>query len=236
MRLVELEAVVLQRKRINTQDCYLTLFSRQMGRVDVFARNANHPKSPLTSGSSPFSYGLYQVSGKGSLQLRSIELKESFYGLRENFESMLMGSFFSKLMLSFFQEKQVSQAAFELFVNMLTLLQKFPVYKEKLLVYFEAHLIEIQGIQPDLSCVKEGDEGYYLSMETGEAIRAQGKDETKELLLWKAALEMNLSTFLNHPWDEDLLEKTWRMMENYLHLHLGVDVPTLHRELSDYMT
>ena len=235
MRLIELEAVVLQRKKINTQDCYLTLFTRQMGRVEVYARNANHPKSPLSSGSGPFSYGLYQVSGKGSLQLRSVELRESFYGLRENFESMLMGSFFSKLMLNFFQENQVSQDAFELLVNMLSLLQKFPVYKEKLLVYFEAHLIDLQGISPDLSCVKEGDRGYYLQMETGEVKESQNGEHTKELLLWRKALEMPLAKFLNTPWEQKELEDCWSMMERFLHLHLGVDVPNLHRQISDYL-
>lgn len=235
MRLLELEAVVLQRKKINTQDCYLTLFSRQMGRVEVFAKNANHPKNPLMSGSSPFSYGLYQVSGGSSLQLRSIEIKESFYGLRENFESMLMGSFFSKLMLSLFHEKQVSQDAFELFINMLTLLQKFPIYKEKLLVFFEAHLIEIQGISPDLSCVIQGEKGYYLSMETGEAIESGDQNATQELLLWKSALELRLPAFLNYPWEEAVLQRTWSMMESYTHHHLGVDIPSLHREISDYM-
>lgn len=232
MRQIELEGVVLQRNKINDQDCYLRVFTKQMGRVEIYARGANHPKNPLNIGSSPFCYGLYQVSGN-KLQLRSVEVIDSFYDLRNDFEVMLMASFFSKSFLFLFQERQVSVEAFELMINTLSVLKKFPVLKEKLLAYFLARIIKILGIMPDLECVERSANGYKLLVEMGEA--QVGGEDTEVLLLWRDASHMKMSVFLNLALEDKDLEKAARLMESYLHVHMGADLPALHREMSDYL-
>ena len=232
MRQIELEGVVLQRNKINDQDCYLRVFTKQMGRVEIYARGANHPKNPLNIGSSPFCYGLYQVSGN-KLQLRSVEVIDSFYDLRNDFSVMLMASFFSKSFLFLFQERQVSVEAFELMINTLSVLKKFPVLQEKLLAYFLARVIKILGIMPDLECVERTANGYKLLVEMGEA--QEGGEDTEVLLLWRDASHMKMSVFLNLALESKDLEKAARLMESYLYVHMGADLPALHREMSDYL-
>lgn len=232
MRQVELEGVVLQRNKINDQDCYLKVFTRQMGMVDIFARGANHPKNALNIGSSPFCYGLFQVSGQ-KLQLRSVDVIDSFYDLRKDFSVMLMASFFSKAYLLLFLEKQVSIEAFELMVNSLSILKKFPLLKEKLLAYFLARVIKVLGLMPNLDCVERTSRGYQLSVETGEAL--ENGEDTEALLLWRDASQMKMSMFLNLILEEKALDQAARLMEKYLYVHMGTDLPALHREMSDYL-
>ncbi|HZK09733.1 MAG TPA: DNA repair protein RecO [Clostridia bacterium] len=232
MRQIELEGVVLQRNKINDRDCYLRVFTRQMGKVDIFARGANHPKNALNIGSSPFCYGLYQVSGR-KLQLRSVEVIDSFYDLRNDFSIMLMASFFTKSYLYLFQEKQVSVEAFELIINSLSVLKKFPALKDKMLAYFLARIIKIMGLMPDLDCVKRSTNGYMLQVEMGEA--QEGGEDTEALLLWRDASNMKMSAFLNLSLDSKDLEKAARLMEGFIYAHLGADLPTLHQEMSEYL-
>ncbi len=232
MRSLELEGVVLQRKKINDQDCYLSVFTRQRGRVEIYARGANHPKNPLNVGSSPFSYGLYQTSGS-RLQLRSVMVIDSFYNLRKDFSVMLMASFFSKSYLYLYGENQPSIEAFELLVNSLSVLKKFPLLKEKLLVYFLANTVRILGIMPDLSCIKEGEIGYKLLVETGEVI-AQGRDG-EALLIWQNAINMKISSFLNLNHNNEDLEKLVEIIEEFVYKQMDVNLPALHREMKNYL-
>lgn len=232
MRSMELEGVVLQRKKINDQDCYLSVFTKQRGRVEIYARGANHPKNPLNVGSSPFCYGLYQVSGS-RLQLRSVLVKDSFYNLRMDFSIMLMASYFSKSFIYLFQENQASVEAFELIVNSLSVLKKFPALKDKLLVYFLASIIRILGIMPDLSCIKEGESGYKFLVDTGELL-PQGRDG-KALLIWQRAANMKISYFLNLPFKDEDLEKVAGIMELFVYKQMDVDLPALNKEMKDYL-
>lgn len=232
MRSMELEGVVLQRKKINDQDCYLSVFTKQRGRVEIYARGANHPKNPLNVGSSPFCYGLYQVSGS-RLQLRSVLVKDSFYNLRKDFSIMLMASYFSKSFIYLFQENQASVEAFELIVNSLSVLKKFPALKDKLLVYFLASIIRILGIMPDLSCIKEGESGYKFLVDTGELL-PQGRDG-KALLIWQRAANMKISSFLNLPFKDEDLEKVAGIMELFVYKQMDVDLPALNKEMKDYL-
>lgn len=232
MRSMELEGVVLQRKKINDQDCYLSVFTKQRGRVEIYARGANHPKNPLNVGSSPFCYGLYQVSGS-RLQLRSVLVKDSFYNLRKDFSIMLMASYFSKSFIYLFQENQASVEAFELIVNSLSVLKKFPALKDKLLVYFLASIIRILGIMPDLSCIKEGESGYKFLVDTGELL-PQGRDG-EALLIWQRAANMKISSFLNLPFKDEDLEKVAGIMELFVYKQMDVDLPALNKEMKDYL-
>lgn len=232
MRSMELEGVVLQRKKINDQDCYLSVFTKQRGRVEIYARGANHPKNPLNVGSSPFCYGLYQVSGS-RLQLRSVLVKDSFYNLRKDFSIMLMASYFSKSFIYLFQENQASVEAFELIVNSLSVLKKFPALKDKLLVYFLASIIRILGIMPDLSCIKEGESGYKFLVDTGELL-PQGRDG-EALLIWQRAANMKISSFLNLSFKDEDLEKVAGIMELFVYKQMDVDLPALNKEMKDYL-
>ncbi|NLY72943.1 MAG: DNA repair protein RecO [Tissierellia bacterium] len=232
MRQYELEGVVLKRNKINDSDCYLSIFTRQRGRVEVFARGANHPKNALNIGSSPFSYGLYQVSGN-KLQLRSVMVLDSFYDLRKDFSVMLMASFFSRSYIYLFQENQTSVAAFELLVNSLSVLKKYPMFMDKLLVYFLANLIEILGIMPDLDCVNLEGPGYQLLVETGEVV--EGGSEAEVLVLWREANRLKMSTFLNLNLDDELVKRAPGLMEQFIYTHLGANIPALHKEMEEYL-
>ncbi|NLL23209.1 MAG: hypothetical protein GX260_05450, partial [Tissierellia bacterium] len=37
MSFYEVQGIVLRRKKINTRDCYLSILTREMGRIEVFA-------------------------------------------------------------------------------------------------------------------------------------------------------------------------------------------------------
>lgn len=241
MRLFETDAVVLRRKKITANDCYLSLFTRSLGRVEVFARNGNHPKSPLLAGSQPFVYGLFSLSGSSSISLRAVEVHNNFYRLRENFDQMLMASYLAQILLQLTQERESNKVLFETLVNSLALLEKFPELSQAILVYFYAVCIKQLGIKPQIdSCVICGEtkelvfdiaEGGCLCQEH----QTEGSFDASDVVpLLDLAFHLSIKDFLNRKPDEELVLRLQRLQEDYLDFHLDSRLRETRTQLEDY--
>ncbi len=74
-------------------DRILTLFTREMGRIDARARGCRRPKSPLLACSQPFVFGEYQIfAGKERYTIDQCDVRETFYPLREDIDRFAVGS------------------------------------------------------------------------------------------------------------------------------------------------
>ena len=49
--IIQTEAIVIRSTKYSDSDCILTLFTRKMGKLGVYSKNARLMKSPLMSGS-----------------------------------------------------------------------------------------------------------------------------------------------------------------------------------------
>lgn len=241
MRLLETDAVVLRRKKITANDSYLTLFTRSLGRLEVFARNGNHPKSPLLAGSQPFVYGLFSLSGSSSIQLRGVEVHNNFYRLREDFDQMLMASYLAQILLHLTQERESNQLLFEGLVNCLALLEKFPELRESILVYFYAVCIKQMGIKPQIdSClVCQSTPASYFDIAQGGSLCAEhhtdSSFEAPELLaILDQAIRLSIKDFLNRKFDEELMLRLQTFQEDYLDFHLESHLREARTHLEDY--
>lgn len=241
MKLYETDAVVLRRKKITANDCYLSLFSRTLGRIEVFARNGNHPKSPLLAGSQPFVYGLFSLSGSSAVSLRAVEVYNNFYHLREDLDRMLMASYFAQVILQLTEERQSNKVLFETLVNCLTLLEKFPDIRQAILVYFYAVVLKQMGIKPQIeSCLVCGaTEGLLFDIEQGGSLclehQTEKSFEASDLMeLLTTAFSLNIKDFLNRLPEDELCERLQRLVEDYLDFHLDTHLRETKNQLEDY--
>lgn len=241
MRLHETEAVVLRRKKITANDCYLTLFTRSLGRVEVFVRNGNHPKSPLLAGSQPFVYGLYSLSGSQSFQLRSVIVQSNFYNLRADLDTMLMASYLAQVVLQLTEERESNKPLFESLVNSFSLLEKFPELSQAILIHFYAVCLRQMGIKPETeNCVicGETDAPWFdiasggrvcKEHQTESSFEAQDQVETLQL-----ALNLSIKDFLNRRKADEDLELLARLIEDYIDYHLESHLKDTRNQLKDY--
>lgn len=241
MSTFESAGVVLRRKKINAFDCYLTVFSRAMGRIEVYARNANDPKSPLNKGAQPFVYALFSLSGSKQFSLRSVEVYDSFYGLRTDTEQMLMASLLSQVVLQLFAERESNKTIFEAIVNSLSLFHKFPAYMASSFLHFYGVCLKELGIKPHvdtcMSCAVK--EAYYFDIPAGgvycEAHQESTSIYAKEtVLMLRRLFSEDLKTFLNRrPGAEDV-ELTLNQIEEYIDHHLETQLKQTRQKLDEY--
>ncbi|HHT20668.1 MAG TPA: DNA repair protein RecO [Tissierellia bacterium] len=241
MRLHETEAVVLRRKKITANDCYLTLFSRSMGRVEVFARNGNHPKSPLLAGSQPFVYGLFSLSGSKAFQLRSVIVHDNFYHLRSDISTMLLASYLAQVVLALTQERESNKVLFEALVNSLALLEKFPELGDAILVHFYAVCLTQLGIKPATeACAvcSEPDAPWFDVAAGGRVCQEHQTDQSfeasEQIALLDSALSLRVKDFLNRHSQEEELCSLQRLIEDYIDYHLDTQLRETRNQLQDY--
>lgn len=241
MRLHETEAVVLRRKKITANDCYLTLFTRSLGRVEVFARNGNHPKSPLLAGSQPFVYGLFSLSGSKSFQLRSVIVHDNFYHLRSDLDTMLLASYLAQVILQLSEERESNKVLFESLVNSFALLEKFPELGDAILVHFYAVCLKQLGIKPATEgcAVCSDTDAPWFDIASGGRVCQEHRSEQsfeapEQVALLDSALSLRVKDFLNRNFSSEELKVLQRLMEDYIDYHLDTHLRETRNQLQDY--
>jgi DNA repair protein RecO (recombination protein O) len=159
MKLVSLlktHGLVLKNINFGEADKIITLFSNNLGKIQVLAKGCRKPKSRLLSASQMFCLGEYVLfKGKGSMYILSqCDVQQTFYNLRTNLERLGAASYILNLCQEVIQEQEGNTPLFALTVSCLSLLcysdtQSFVIVKA-----FEVKMLSIIGYKPHTtSCV-----------------------------------------------------------------------------------
>ena len=81
--IIQTEAIVIRSTKYSDSDCILTLFTRKMGKLGVYSKNARLMKSPLMSGSQIFAYSNVTINTRdGKYRLSNADLISNFYKIQ----------------------------------------------------------------------------------------------------------------------------------------------------------
>ena len=90
--LIKTKGIVIHVMPIKDHDKRIILFSKDYGKMVVFANGAKRSKSPLLAGTQPFVFGeFYMMEGRDSYTLRSVEITETFYNIRNDMNTLAYG-------------------------------------------------------------------------------------------------------------------------------------------------
>lgn len=140
------QAVVLKRTRMQDSDMMITLFTQKAGVMQVVAKGARHPKSPLSAPTHPFVYGQFSIStGDSYNRLGNAEITDSFYHVREDLETLAYASYFCELTEKSMKEGQGNKNHFIQLVEFLNLLNTKDVDLRLARVAFEIKVLKSLG-------------------------------------------------------------------------------------------
>jgi len=116
--------IVIRAVNYKDNDRMLTLFTRELGRVDACARGCRRAKSPLLPASEPFVYGEFQLfAGRGErYSVDQCDVRESFFRIREDVERLTAGSCMLALAQDAIQPSQPDERLFSLLYHALSFL------------------------------------------------------------------------------------------------------------------
>ncbi len=220
------QAICLNRKKINTKSSYLTLFTRKMGIIEVYSYGSNNPKSPLNKGSQPFVYANYTISGKKSYKLSEVDVIDSFYNIREDYNKFLNASFLSKLISMIIVDGANSKAIYEMFVNSIFIIRKNNDFFTILNQFFEVMVAKHMGVLP---YIDKNNIEKYLNID-GTITDKKGINAISIIPIYDI-LNLSIIDYLRKAKEDS---RILEFIDEYLNYHLDIDVKSLRNKMNDF--
>ena len=180
-------AIVLRHADYRDHDRMVTLLSPTRGRIDALIRNCRKPKSHNLNSGELFALGDFMLNDVGGkLLVTSVNLIETFYPLRSDYDKLTYGIYLLNLVEAVAEPDQEQKELFMLLLHTLSRLAFYGQEPKPLLAGFLLHFAACQGFRPRLEhcviCGKKMEEGpFSFDREEGglccEACRTAGIQE-----------------------------------------------------------
>lgn len=159
--LIKTKGIVIHEMTIKEHDKRIILFSKEYGKMVVFANGAKRAKSPLLAGTQPFVFGEFSVfESRNSFTLRQVEIDESFYELRNDMITLAYGLYMLEIINAVIQEMDPNPELLRLLYISLFNLKAGSHPGEVIKSVFQFRSMNMLGFAPDLSgCMVCGDLG-----------------------------------------------------------------------------
>jgi len=145
------EAIVLRRRDSGESDRRLTIFSRELGKIDVVAKGAKKPTSRLRGVSEPLNVGLFTyASGKKQRFVTSAQPRGSFHGLRLDFDRLNLGLSWGEVLGQILPFEDPFEEAYDLCLQTLGYIET-GANPMAALAWGEVKLLELSGFLPSFN-------------------------------------------------------------------------------------
>jgi DNA repair protein RecO (recombination protein O) len=160
MAVVKTQGIVLRYVNYRDADRIVTLFSRELGKIQVTARGCRRQKSRLLVATELFCYGEYILYFRqGRYTMTQCEIKDDFYNIRTNLDTLAYSTYLINLCEEAIQPGEGNSYLFRLLLNALTYLSYSDLNPLDITLIFSLKMIDLLGYRPQLSaCVRCGNE------------------------------------------------------------------------------
>lgn len=94
MGIVKIRGIVIREIRSGEADKFITVFAKDIGKIDIFAKGASNIKSKFLAGTSIFTYGDFIIrTAAKTPTLNTIDIIENFYNITQDLESYYCGMY-----------------------------------------------------------------------------------------------------------------------------------------------
>ncbi len=156
--------MVLSAATIGEYDKRVVLLTKERGRISAFARGARRPRSPLSAGTEPFTFGeFYIYRGRDSYTIEQVEAKNYFPELRKDLDDLYMALYFCEVAGYFTREGLEAKEELNLLYLSLRALSLPSLTRQLVRYIYEFRMLAIEGESPRIfACMRcEGTEGLH---------------------------------------------------------------------------
>lgn len=172
------EALLLRKKPYGDADYVITLFTKEFGKINAFARNAKSSMKRFGGRLEPFVHFRARFRERpGDMKfLEDLETIEVFRHLMEDLELFMWGSFMTESAEALLPKESPNEDMFNLFVDTLRELDSGKSAMP-LVLSFQLGTLSLSGYGPSLDacaeCGKEAGTGARFSIRKGGALCAE---------------------------------------------------------------
>ncbi|QEK12352.1 DNA repair protein RecO [Crassaminicella thermophila] len=153
--LLKTNAVVLKQRKFGESDAIVTLFAKKVGKIQAVAKGSKRPRGKYSVGTQPFCYGEFVLfKGRDLYQISQVDLKHSFYKLRENVIKLTYASYILELTESIITEGQTNNRLFHTLIKCLSIISNMDKEYDTIIKAYELKLLMYAGYKPEIDiCV-----------------------------------------------------------------------------------
>jgi len=234
--LVITKGIVIHVMPIKDHDKRIILFSKDYGKMVVFANGAKRSKSPLLAGTQPFVFGeFHMMEGRNSYTLRSVEISETFYDIRNDMNTLAYGLYLLEIINSVIQEMDPNEELLRLLYISLAALKIGSQPGEVIKSVFELRSLNSLGFAPDLSgCMECGETEGAFTLSTKGGILCSSCDHNKKYQIsyeGLKALQYIQSAPLNKLYHFKITEDRLEEISRYIHSYFKSFIPNDFKSL-----
>lgn len=168
--LQKVEGIILRTVDYGETNKIVTLYTREAGKIALFANGAKKTRSRIASVTQPFTYGTYLFfAGKGLGRISQGDIIDSFRNIQADLFRTAYAAYVLELLDKLTEERSPNPFLFELFYQTLHYIDD-EVDPEVMTFIFEVKMLEVAGIRPKLEgCARCGrhDGPFVFSISEG---------------------------------------------------------------------
>ena len=172
---IKTDGLIIGLKKINENDRYLTILTRDSGIIYAYANGANKIKHRLCSATSLLNYCDFVLyESKGRYIIDSADLNNAFFDISYNLEKLSLSNYLFEITTTLCTPDIESGAFLRLLLNTLHFLNKDSHDIFLLKTIFEMRACLLSGLAPDLvacrECAAYEDKTVYFSLKNSTIV------------------------------------------------------------------
>ncbi len=146
----KVRGIIIRENISGEADKFLTIFTKDRGKISVFAKGARNTKSKFLASSSLFTYADFIIrTATKTPTLISADVIESFYNIRNDLLAAAYASYFTEFIDKTIIENVVDNNALLLLLKALQRMSKESSEPRIIGLVFQIRLLDILGYKPD---------------------------------------------------------------------------------------
>lgn len=235
------EAMVLKQVKTLNGRRMLLLFTKKFGKISVGTSATEGGRNKSALAVRPFTYGRYELfKGRESYNLNNGQVIKSYYGLGEDLDKYMAGSYVLELTEKLLADELPQPRMFSLLLEFFDSLERRQKKHDTLVMAYMVKTLDILGTMPNIrECSVCGSENPRRFFSVGEGGMICGscaenlmKDPGNEPLIYDTDFDIIniLRYFQKEPFeafsklalDEEILKKLRAILKSYMAYHLDV--------------
>lgn len=158
--------MILSASPAGEYDKRIVILTKEHGKITAFARGARRPRSHLAGGTSPCSFGVFDLyEGRSSYTLQSAEIQNYFTELRTDVDASCYGFYFLEFAEYYTREENDEKEMLKLLYQTLRALTKQRIPLRLVKCIFELKALMVNGEGPQVlqcvNCQKNVESGLF---------------------------------------------------------------------------
>ncbi len=149
--IINTTGLIIKEYIVGESDKYITLFTKDLGKIQVIAHRAKKSDRGLASATLLFTYGSFMISVyKETYKLISAEVLSTFYAISQNLEALTYAAYIGEFIDGVTEEGLSSKDVLEISVMTLSALEKKVIPFKLIRRIFEMKILSVLGFMPQM--------------------------------------------------------------------------------------